>query len=79
MSTFDEDIKEMRKQVTEEVLFHINSTPKLYTDLANKTGKEVKEYVFNHARENDNEFGTVFEAELEALNRNDWKAVAEGI
>ena len=79
MSTFDEDMKEMRTQVTEEVIFHINSTPKLYLDLAGKTGKEVKEYVFNHAQENDNEFGTVFEAELEALNRNDWKAVAEGI
>ena len=80
MSSFDDDIKAMRKQVTAEVTYAINSDPKLYNQLKDiKTGKEMKIAVFKLAKENDGEFGPVFEAELEVLNRNDWKAVVEGI
>ena len=80
MSSFDEDMKEMRRQVTAEVIYTIGSDPRLYNLLKNnKTGKEMKLAVFKLAKENDGEFGPVFEAELEVLNRNDWKAIMEGI
>lgn len=80
MSSFDEDIKAMRKQVTAEVIYTINSDPKLYNQLKDiKAGKEMKAAVFELTAENDGEFGPVFEAELYVLNRNDWKAVVEGI
>ena len=39
----------------------------------------MKVAVYAYAEEHDNEFGPVFKAELDALNRNDWKAVVEGI
>ena len=80
MSSFDDDIKAMRKQVTVEVIYTINSDPKLYNQLKDiKAGKEMKAAVFALTAENDGEFGPVFEAELEVLNRNDWKAVVEGV
>lgn len=80
MSSFDEDMKEMRRQVTAEVIYAINSDPRLYNLVKdNKTGKEMKAAVYAYAEEHDNEFGPVFKAELDALNRNDWKAVVEGI
>lgn len=79
MSSFDEDIKAMRKQVTAEVIYTINSDPKLYNQLKDiKAGKEMKAAVYAYAEEHG-EFGPVFKAELDALNRNDWKAVVEGI
>lgn len=79
MSSFDEDMREMRRQVTAEVIYTINSSPKLYPLFAGKSGKELKEAVYAYAEDNDNEFGPVFQAELDALNSRDWKAVAEGI
>lgn len=80
MSSFDDDIKAMRKQVTAEVIYTINSDPKLYNQLKDiKAGKEMKTAVFELTAENDGEFGPVFEDELYVLNRNDWKAVVEGV
>jgi hypothetical protein len=79
MSSFAEDIKAMRKQVTAEVIYTINSDPKLYNQLKDiKAGKEMKAAVYAYAEEHG-EFGPVFEAELYVLNRNDWKAVVEGV
>lgn len=76
MSSFDEDMKDMRRQVTAEVIYTINSSPRLYTMMKDLSGKEVKHKVYAETEENDGEFGPVFEAELDALNRNDWAKVA---
>lgn len=52
MSSFDEDMKEMRRQVTAEVIYTIGSDPRLYNLLKNnKTGKEMKVAVYAYAEE----------------------------
>ena len=76
MSSFMEDIKEMRRDLTAQVIFHIETTPELYKELSGKSGKEVKSSVYAYAEEHDNEFGEVFQAELDVLNRNDWAEIA---
>ena len=80
MSSFDDDIKAMRRQVTAEVIYMINSSPELYNLLKNiKASKEMKSAVYAYAAEHNGEFGPLFEAELDVLNRNDWKAIVEGV
>lgn len=76
MSTFDEDMKEMARQVTAEVIFTINSSAKIYSDVKDLKASKMKEYVFAYAQEHNNEFGSVFEAELEVV---DWNKVVKGI
>ena len=76
MSSFDEDIKQMRKQVTAEVAYHINRTPKLYQEYKDLTASELKDAVYSHSQANDNEFGSVFEAELDVV---DWDKVRKSI
>lgn len=76
MSSFDEDIKQMRKQVTAEVAYHINRTPKLYTEMKDMDPEQLKKAVYAHSQEDDNEFGTVFEAELDVV---DWEKVRQSI
>lgn len=81
MSTFEEDMEEMKKQVTQEVIYYINRVPKLYKDINNKVKKqeqqelkvdEVSQICYDYAEEHENEFGTVFQAELDAV---DWDEV----
>lgn len=79
MSSFMEDIKEMRREVTAQIVFHIQTTPELYKELAGKSGKEMKQAVYEYTAEHDNEFGEVFEAELDVLNRNDWANIAKAM
>lgn len=76
MSSFDEDIKQMRKQVTAEVAYHINKTPKLYHEYKDLDAEQLKAAVYSHAQENDNEFGSVFEAELDVV---DWEKVKRSV
>lgn len=79
MSSFDEDMREMRRQVSAEVIYTINSSPKLYQIFTGRSGKEIKRLVYEHAEEHDNEFGPVFQAELDALSVRDWNSVARSI
>lgn len=76
MSSFEEDMREIRREVRELVLLHINTTPGLHVEFTGMAGKEVKAAVYTYAEDNDNEFGQVFQTELDALNRNDWAYIA---
>ena len=85
MSTFDQDMREMRKQVTQEVIFHINKDPQLYKDFVkardSTEDKDVKidkviDVVFAYTEAHDDWFGTVFIPELDNV---DWKKVIKGV
>jgi len=88
MSTFDEDINAMQKQVTQEVIFYINKNPEVYRIISDITKEgltpeqsvlRMKQEIYKWADEHDNEFGTVFQAELDGLNNDNWVQVAAGI
>jgi hypothetical protein len=85
MSSFDEDMKQMRKQVTQEVIFQVNKDPQLYKDFvkarASSEDKEMQvdaviDVVFKYTDEHDDWFGTVFIPELDNV---DWKKVIKGV
>lgn len=72
MSTFDEDIRYMKRQVSAEVIFEINSNPKLYKWVDRSSIKAFKASCYEWAEDHENEFGTVFQAELDVLSSHDW-------
>jgi len=85
MSTFDEDMKEMNKQVTQLVIFQINRDAKLYTDFvkarASSDDIEIQidaiiDVVFAYAEAHEEWFGDVFMPELDNVN---WKKVVKGV
>jgi len=76
MSSFDEDIRDMRRQIIAEVLYTINNSSKLYSTMSGKTGKEIKSLVYNYAKDNNDEIGEVFIVELDVLNSRDWNKIA---
>ena len=59
-----------------QVLFHIEMTPELYNQMAGKTGKEIKHLAYLYAEDNANEFGAVFQVEMDVLSHNDWAEIA---
>lgn len=85
MSTFDEDMKEMNKEVTQLVIFQINKVPKLYTDFlrARASSDDIErqidaviDVVFKYTEAHDEWFGDVFIPELDNVN---WKKVIKGV
>ena len=62
--------KEIVEDVTSEAIYFINSTPKLYTAIkANLTYKmSIKDTCINWASHNNNEFGRLFQTELDMVN-----------
>jgi len=85
MSSFDEDMRQMRKQVTQEVIFQINKDAKLYKNFVKaRESSEDKELqidavvdvVFAYTEAHDDWFGTVFVPELDNV---DWKKVIKGV
>lgn len=76
MNSFEEDIQEMKEQVTQEVIFHINSSPSLYSKMKDLDAKGLKQAVYEHAGKNDNWFGQVFEPELDVV---DWELVKRSV
>lgn len=76
MSSFQEDLAEIRRETAAEVALHINLTPKLYEKMSGLSGKELKPLVYAHAEKHNNEFGTVFQPLLDDLRRTDWDSVA---
>ena len=85
MSSFDQDMKAMRKQVTQEVIFQINKDAKLYSDFIKaRDSSEDKEMqidavidvVFGYTEAHEDWFGTVFIPELDNV---DWKKIIKGV
>ena len=81
MSSFDEDMKLMKKQVTQEVIFHINKTPSLYSDIVEARDVDdpdvalanVQKVVDEYTESHDDWFGTVFKPELDVVDW--WKVI----
>lgn len=67
--TFSMD--EIIEDVTIQTIKHINSTPELYL-IAKKAGKKsldkLKEVCIEWAEEHNNEFGVLFQTELDMVN-----------
>lgn len=85
MSTFDEDMKIMRKEVTEEVIFQINRDAQLYKDFkkARESSEDIEQQVdsvidvvIKYTEAHDDWFGSVFIPELDNV---DWKKVVAGV
>lgn len=85
MSSFDQDMAQMRKQVTQEVIFHINKDASLYKDFVkardSSTDKDLQidavvDVVIKYTEAHDDWFGTVFLPELDNV---DWKKVIKGV
>jgi hypothetical protein len=79
MSSFDEDVKEMRREEVAHIIYAINRR-KDYNDFKGKSGKQIREMVISCAKDDDGFFGEAYITIIEdALNRNDWAEIAKKI
>lgn len=85
MGTFDEDMIEMKHQVTQEVILAVNKSPTLYSDFVKVRAKSddphlkvdnVAQFVYEYAEAHDGWFGEVFQPELDVV---DWDVVIKGV
>lgn len=81
MSSFEDDLPEIKREVTQQVIFHINCEPWLYKSFvrarARGTSHELKvdnvaQLCYDWAEAHNNEFGDIFQAELDFV---DWDVV----
>lgn len=79
MSSFADDLRQIRRETSAEVALHINLTPKLYKQMSGLSGKDLKPRVYEWAEAHNNEFGDVFQPLLDDLTRADWDNVARQI
>lgn len=79
MSSFEDDIKTIKKENTEMLKLGLLRNRKLYDEVNELSTKELRAWCIDFAKEHEDHIGEVFYWEMEDDMAVDWQAVKEGL